>query len=94
MPASIDQRIRLALYEQALMNFMPSVGAAAMVLYSNAPYVYLDLASKVWSAEHVSEKQLSIPIGASPPWAGENQNMIWEESNFANLVNAYDQYIG
>ncbi|MEQ8736926.1 MAG: hypothetical protein RIC29_18540 [Rhodospirillaceae bacterium] len=94
LPACFDQRLRMALYGQAKMNFIASGGTGTMAVFSNKPYIVTDVAApKTFGANFVSERQLGIPIGASPPWAGEKQSMIWEESTFATLVDAYDKFV-
>ncbi len=92
LPAAFDQRLRLALFEGALMNFATSGGSAAMMIYSNAPYAVFDFINDTYSINQVSKLQLGLAVGESCPWAQENQGYFWDKSTFEYLVSAYETF--
>ncbi|MEQ9420000.1 MAG: hypothetical protein RIF37_03985 [Rhodospirillaceae bacterium] len=94
LAASLDQRIRLALYESALMNFSPSGGNSAMVVYSNAPYAIFDFINGVFDLEKLTTQALGLSIGESSPWALDSQKFYWEKSMFDYLIFAFEEMIG
>jgi hypothetical protein len=92
--ASIDQRIRLALYEGALMNFAPSGGGSAMMVYSDAPYAIFDLINEVFDLQKLIKQGLGLQQGESCPWATASQKFYWEKSTFDYLVSVYNGIFG
>jgi hypothetical protein len=92
LPPAFDQRLRMALYEGALMNFSTGGGTAAMAIYSNAPYAIFDLINDGWTIKQVTEMHLGLSVGESCPWALDNQRYFWDRSTFEYLVSAYETF--
>lgn len=91
--ASLDQRIRLAMYEGAQMNFSTSGGSTAMLLYSNAPYAIFDVANSASDIKKLTTEGLGLSIGGSCPWSLNSQRYFWEKSTFSYMLSAYEEMI-
>jgi hypothetical protein len=76
--AELDPDLRLALYDQAAMNFIGNNGPQELLKFSNAPYrIFLD---KGWP-EHW-KKYFHMEIGEQLPWANEFQQMVYKPDTF------------
>jgi hypothetical protein len=76
--ASTDVQIRMALYEQARMNFFVSNGPWMMAGLSAAPY-------------RVFQTQYAGCQGPQYPWAGPDQRIVYALDRFENLTAAWRQ---
>lgn len=87
--ASMDLRLRLALYENAMMNVCSSNGPGALMFYSKAPVIQFD---QTRGGVFTPEKWLAangFPVGGQYPWSAPNQRMTWTDSTYENLVSQF-----
>lgn len=75
--ASFEVRIRLALYEQAKMNFFVSNGPMMLAAFSAAPYCYL------------MTQYAGSQGPARYPWANDNQRIFYLQDTTANLMKVW-----
>jgi hypothetical protein len=81
-PASYDVRKRLALYEQAKMNFFVSNGPVMLAAFSDAPYCYL-------------MTQYAGSQGPPRyPWAKDNQRIFYLADTVGNLAKVWEEVHG
>jgi hypothetical protein len=83
--AELDPDLRLALYDQAAMNFIGNNGPQELLKFSNAPYrIFLD---KAWP-EHW-KKYFHMKVGDQVPWANEFQRMVYKPDTFEVMSGAW-----
>ena len=78
--------LRLALYNQAAMNYVTNGGAIGLFIYSKAPFMWYSVmveGSAVASPEFYRKQ--GVEVGGKFPWLGENQEMVWEPDTLENL---------
>lgn len=91
IPAALDQRLRMALYEGAAMNVCSSNGPAAMMFYSRAPVLQFDqMRGGVFNAEKWTVGN-GFPPGEQFPWSAPNQRMVWQNSDYETLVSEFEK---
>jgi hypothetical protein len=78
--ASTDVQVRMALYEQARMNFFVSNGPWMMAGLSHAPYRYF-----------MTQYANSHGHGPQYPWAGPDQRIVYALDRFENLTAVWRQ---
>lgn len=84
--AELDVDLRLALYEQAQMNFIGNNGPQALLSFSGAPYRgFID---KAWP-EHW-KKYFHMSVGEQLPWATENQRLVYKPDTFEVMRDSWD----
>lgn len=89
--AALDQRLRMALYEGAVMNVCSSNGPAAMMFYSKAPVLQFDqMRGGVFNAEKWDAAN-GFKNGGQFPWSAPNQRMTWVDSTYENLVEHFEK---
>jgi hypothetical protein len=80
-PGSYDVRKRLALYEQAKMNFFVSNGPVMLAAFSGAPYCYL-------------MTQYAGSQGPPRyPWAKDNQRIFYLADTAGNLAKVWEEAV-
>jgi len=88
-PASLDIRLRFALYERAVMNFGSSNGPIGAAFLSNAPMLQFDqLRGGVVTKEFWANTN-GFEVGGQFPWSKPTQRMTWTDSTFENLVSEW-----
>lgn len=88
-PAAMDIRMRLALYEGAVMNFCSANGPTALMFYTDAPVLQFDQMRGGTFDEKAWEKLNGFPVGEQFPWSLPTQRMTWTDSNFETLVSEW-----
>jgi hypothetical protein len=84
--AAMSVDLRLALYNQAAMNYVTNGGAIGLFIYSKAPFMWYSVmveGSAVASPEFYRKQ--GVEVGGKFPWLGENQEMVWEPDTLENL---------
>ena len=81
-PASFDVCKRLALYEQAKMNFFVSNGPVMLAAFSDVPYCYL-------MTQYAGSQG---PVRY--PWASDNQRIFYLGDTAANLARIWEEIDG
>jgi hypothetical protein len=93
VPASLDIRLRAALYEKAKLNVCSSNGPTGVMFFSDAPLLMFDQTR----GDEYSGKQWKKLTGLSPgenwPWCGAHQKMTWRDSDFHSLVGEFKGFI-
>lgn len=92
--AALDVRLRLALYEGAIMNVGSSNGPIGMAFFSKAPLLQFDhLRSSKFDAAQWQELN-GFAVGGQFPWSAPNQRMRWVNSTFENLRAEFERALG
>ncbi|HZS57531.1 MAG TPA: hypothetical protein VFA65_24235 [Bryobacteraceae bacterium] len=87
--ASVNLEDRLALYDEAKMNFFVSNGPVSLAVFSDAPWMqFVTIDPK--EAEDFWQKTAGMSFGEQYPWAKQNQRIIWKPDTYENLVAAWD----
>lgn len=90
-PAAMDLRLRMALYEQASLNVCSANGPAAMMYYSDAPYLMFDhLRGDVFTEGQWCDMH-GIEPGGQCPWGTINQHIAWADSNLHTLIEKFNE---
>ncbi len=84
-PACMDIRLRLGLYENAIMNVGSSNGPVGAMFYSIAPVLQFDQLRGAVNGPLYWRLTNGFDVGQQYPWSGPNQRMTWTESTFDNL---------
>lgn len=88
--AELDPDLRLALYEQAAMNFIGNNGPQELLKFSAAPYRIVGLGLESWR-EHF-RKYFHMEYGEQLPWAGPQQRLVYEPDTFDVLKREFDAW--
>lgn len=89
--AALDVRLRLALYENAVMNVGSSNGPIGMAFFSKAPVLQFDqFRGNKFSAKAWKDLNGFDPPGQFP-WAAKNQRFAWKDSTFENLKSEFEK---
>ncbi|MDX2224351.1 MAG: hypothetical protein SFV21_16490 [Rhodospirillaceae bacterium] len=86
VPAALDIRLRLCLYENAIMNVCSSNGPCAIMFFANTPIMQFDQLRGATISEAEWKKYNGFPVGGQFPWSRPDQRMTWKDSTFENLV--------
>lgn len=90
--AAYDQRLRLALYEGAVMNVGSSNGPVATAFFSTAPMLQFDQLRASRFNRLKWRAMLGFSAGEQYPWSAPNQRMTWEDSD-ANTLRSHFESI-
>ena len=91
----IDLEYRMGLYSGAQMNFGVGNGPMALCVFSEAPYLLLNLCpepgdEKVqYNQKKLLERQ-GFPEGSQFAFKNERQLLVYEPDTFENIVRAYE----
>jgi hypothetical protein len=88
--AELDPDLRLALYEQAAMNFIGNNGPQELLKFSAAPYRIVGLGLEEWR-EHF-RKYFHMEYGQQLPWAGPQQRLVYEPDTFEVLKREFEAW--
>ena len=84
--ACLDLRLRMALYENAVMNVGSSNGPVGIMFYSQAPVLQFDqLRGGICTPDFWTTSN-GFPVGEQFPWSRPNQRMTWTDSSYENMV--------
>ncbi len=89
--------LRMALYEQAKVNFGVSNGPMGLTLFSEVPYLYF-VNQQPEDKGYIGHKgewwfqSNGIAPGEQWPWARSDQYMIWKRDNYKDLCEVWEQY--
>ena len=88
-PISLFDRIKL--YSSAEMNLFVNNGPAILCMLSELPYMTFKMESKgSASREHLA--QIGLPVGSQVPWRVANQQIVWAEDNFKNIIEHFEKW--
>jgi hypothetical protein len=88
--AELDTDLRLALYEQAAMNFIGNNGPQELLKFSAAPYRIVGLGLESWR-EHF-RKYFHMEYGQQLPWGGAQQRLVYEPDTFEVLTREFEAW--
>lgn len=93
--APIDLEYRMALYSGATMNFGVGNGPMSLCVFSEAPYLLLNLCPDPGTEKvQYDQKKLlaaqGFPEGSNFAFKNERQLMVYEPDTFENIVRAYE----
>jgi hypothetical protein len=87
--ACFNLDIKLAFYEAAVQNVISAGGNAAVLHFSSAPCLILNLLHEGhYVADNNYWRKVGIPEGTKPSWFRSNQNYVWEGDTKNNILNA------
>lgn len=97
--ASLDLDVRMAMYQNAKLNFFSPNGPWQLALFSNAPWIQMinvnenerDSLIDATVNQDFWRKELGIEMGEQFPWQSRNQRMIWKPETHENIMSAYDE---
>lgn len=95
--ASTDAHVRLALYQQALCNFIVGNGPMGWCTYSKAPYIAFKQiidALPGWDHGQVEgwKRMDHLDFGDQIPWAHKKQRFSWKDDTFENIREEFEQF--
>lgn len=94
--ASTKLHFRLALYEQAKMNFFISNGPVTLAMFSEAPYIFINELLEHADSGNRAESW-SVYHGTNPgdqlPWARPNQRIVWADETYETMCAAWDDFV-
>ncbi len=94
IPAAYDFRLRLALYEGALMNVGSVNGPFGQCFMSHVPLLQFDhFRGNALSADQWVDLN-GFPPPGQYPWSAKNQRMTWLDSTFENLKAEFERVVG
>ncbi len=97
--ASIDLHWRMALYQTAKMNFFTSNGPGALGHFSDFPWLmFIEPQTDDYAYEPNTpafwRDNMGIEMGEQFPWwRPRDQRIIWKTDDYANLVEAWEEFI-
>ncbi len=78
---------RMALYENAVMNFGVSNGPLWMAVYSKAPLRMFKLVvPEIYTTTEKYLTERGFPPGEQPPWFNDNQRFIWKNDTYEVIL--------
>jgi hypothetical protein len=90
---ALNIRLRVALYEASVVNLFVNNGPAALChLSPGIPYLCFKMLrqdTRLATKEHLIK--LGFTIGATPPFATDNQKWVWEDDSFPVI---YREFLG
>lgn len=95
--ASLMLPVRMALYEQAVMNFFVANGPVSLAFFSDVPWMMfphvtesdpLEVSRPSWWRQHHG-----IGPGEQFPWQGPDQRIMWAADEYDTLVWAWDKWL-
>jgi hypothetical protein len=91
--ACFNTDIKLAYYESAIQNVISAGGNGAVLHFSSAPCIILNL---MHDGHYVAGqdywRKVGIPEGTKPPWFRSDQNYFWERDTKTNILSALKLY--
>lgn len=91
--AELNIDLRLAMYQEAAINFHANSGASSLSWFSDKPYRMLDAgvgdSAKEWEGLFVKQ---GLPLGETWPWAKPQQKIVYERSTFDVLKREFEEW--
>lgn len=83
--------LRAALYTEAALNLQANNGAASLCWFSGKPYRMFGagVPADEWEGLFVRE---GLPLGASWPWAGPQQRIVYGETNAEQIIEHFEEW--
>lgn len=88
--AELDIDLRMAVYEQAVMNLSCATGPDSLLKFSDAPYLNFNQGMAGWE-EHY-RKHLHLQVGDQLPWARSDQRLIYKPDTLDVMVEEFDKW--
>ena len=89
-PAALDLRLRLALYEGAIVN-IGSGGVYTIGTMAECPMILFDqMRGNPYPAQYL-EAVNGFPPGGQYPWCRSDQVAVWKDSNYQSLKDEWDR---
>ena len=90
---SID--LRMAVYQEAVLNLQANNGSASLCWFSEKPYRMFDAGvgdtREEWENLFVAQ---GLPWGASWPWATPHQRIVYERSTADVIIREFEAWVG
>jgi hypothetical protein len=90
--ATLDPDLRLALYEQAVMNVIGNNGPQELLEFSEAPYIIVGLALTDGWKDHW-RRYFHMEPGEQLPWARKDQRMVYQPDTFEVLKKEFENWV-
>lgn len=94
--ASEDLLVRMALYQEARMNFFVANGPAMLAVFSDAPWCIVNQVQDDGGYRANTTEGWYGCTGITPPeqwpWCREDQRIVWELDTFENLCAAWESF--
>jgi len=85
VPASLNTELRLALCEQARMNFTVNTGPGTLLLFTNNPYRYFSNLDQTHESSKTMWAEAGLPPGQQLSSTSE-QKILWTNDSLEHLV--------
>ncbi len=91
LPAALDLRLRLALYEKAIANFGSSNGPVMLAMMSECPMCLFDpMRGGVNKPDYLVDTN-GFALGGQLPWRRPDQTIVWQDSSYQTLVEQWER---
>jgi hypothetical protein len=96
-PASLDIRLRCALYHRAACNFMVSNGPSNLAIFGERPFLLFklmtDQSKVIWrpGTEEWWSNVMGVPLGTQFPWALPTQRIVWKNDDYQHIRQAWNE---
>lgn len=83
--------LRMAMYQEAALNFVESNGPASLCWFSDRPYRMFGagIPAEEWHGLFVKQ---GLPLGTNWPWAGPEQRLIYQRSSKDALIAEFESW--
>lgn len=83
--------VRMACYQEAVLNLQANNGAASLCWFSDKPYRMFaaGVPSDEWNGLFVAQ---GLPLGESWPWAGPQQKLVYGQTTLEQVIGEFDAW--
>ena len=87
----LNLELRMAMYQEAVLNLQSNNGTASLCWFSDKPYAMFGagVPADEWAGLFVRQ---GLPLGESWPWAGPKQKIVYKPATFEALKEAFDDW--
>lgn len=90
--AAHDPDLRLALYERAAVNFLPTNGPAALAWFSSAPFIQFGCGEPAATWRGHWKKYMALDPGDQLPWGRKDQRLVWTPDTAEAIREEYEAW--
>jgi hypothetical protein len=83
--------VRMACYQEAVLNLQANNGAASLCWFSDKPYRMFaaGVPADEWNGLFVAQ---GLPLGESWPWAGPQQKLVYGQTTLEQVIGEFDAW--
>jgi hypothetical protein len=91
--AALNIDLRMACYQEAVLNLQANNGAASLCWFSDKPYRMFGAGVDVEEWDGLFVKQ-GLPLGATWPWAREQQKLVYGKETADTIIEEFEAWAG